>query len=271
MCGGNDMASIIVELIRYANQLYISNDSPERSKINRSFVNFHGNLRRHFGKSLSAMKRFGSYTRGTILPRKYDSRSDIDVLIIFNQDIFGRTPETYRNNLLSFASKCYQSSSIRKDFPTVVVELNHIKFDLVPAKIEEYLFGFRTMFIPDLENNWQTTDPVGFNQKLTTANRRYKSIVKPIIRLLKYWNATHNYPYESFSLEQEIADMNFSGDNLQSGFFRAIRNLDTFFVSNTIANAVDSLRKNAENVAYYLSINNKQKALLWLNHILPRF
>lgn len=263
------MVSINPHLARHARELFISNPSTERAGINKSFHHFRRNLKLHFAKTVSNIKPFGSFTRGTILPRHFDSKSDIDILILLNQEEYQRTPETYRANLLSFAEKYYQRSSIRKDFPTVVIELNHINFDLVPAKIERFSWGPPTVFIPDSQNEWQDTDPDGFNRQLSKANQRYGSIVKPIIRLLKYWNATHNYPYESFALEQEISEMNFRGGNLQNGFFYAINNLDTFFPSNNIQNAVEALTNNANKVVYYLSQNDRDRALSWLKHILP--
>lgn len=264
------MLSINSFLKSYAERLLVSYSSTERENLNRSYENLETNLKRYFGNNIITIDKFGSFTRGTILPRKYDEYSDIDIMIAFSQSTFKRNPETYRNNLISFAEKYYSRSEIKKDFPTVVLDLHHIKFDLVPAKIENGIFfDVQTISIPDRENNWQTTDPNGFNKKLTEANNRYGSIVKPIIRLLKFWNASHRYPYLSFDLEQKIADMDFYNDNYQSAFFSAIDNLDYWFVPNKISEAVRVLRNNAANVEHYLKIYDQEKALQWLHKIIP--
>lgn len=81
--------------------------------------------------------------------------------------------------------------------------------------------------IPDKNGDWMETEPEKFNKKLTDANTKYNFIVKPIIRLLKYWNASHEYPCYSFELETDIANMNFNDDNYESGFLYAIENLST--------------------------------------------
>src|SRR5260370_9100413 len=44
--------------------------------------------------------RFGSSTRGTILPRSMDEQSDIDYMVVFSDG--SATPQTYLNRLKSF-------------------------------------------------------------------------------------------------------------------------------------------------------------------------
>jgi predicted nucleotidyltransferase len=263
------MLSINSLLKNYADQLFISYNDPEREKIKKSYSNLVFNLKSCFGNNISSIKQFGSFPRGTILPRTFDDNSDIDILILFNQETFSRTPEVYRNHLIDFSQKYYQTSSSKKNFPTVVLELLFIKYDLVPAYIET-IFLFENTYIPDRRNEWQKTDPNGFNVTLSDVNKKYNSIVKPVIRLLKFWNAKHHYPYYSFDLEKKITEMNFSGDNYESGFFYAIDHLDTwFFTQDKVGKAVESLRSNAKNVKDYLKQDNREKVLLWLNRILP--
>ena len=165
------------------------------------------------------------------MPRHFDENSDIDVLVIFNTSITEYTTETYRNQLRRFADHRYPSSRVVKDFPSIVLELQKIKFDLVPCI---YHTGIWSSYyqIPDKDGEWIETDPKGFNKKLTEANKQYDGIVKPLIRLFKRWNAFNNYVYDSFKLEQIIADMNFSGDSHESGFFYIIDELPTWELSS---------------------------------------
>jgi hypothetical protein len=48
---------------------------------------------------------------------------------------------------------------------------------------------------------------------------------------LKYWYSHNQSPNDSFELEKTIADMNFNGDNIESGFYYAIDKLPTFWSS----------------------------------------
>lgn len=263
------MLSINNYLQKIANKLFISYSSVEKEKVNRSIRAIEFRLNDYFDDQIKDIIIFGSHTRGTILPRKYDSNSDIDIMIVFNTDDYPtKKPETYRNNLKEFADNRYRTSFSSKDLPSVILELQNIKFDLVPAIVEHSWFS-ETIYIPKSGNNWQETDPNGFNTELTDANQKYNNIVKPIIRLLKYWNTKNGSPYESFELEQIIADMNFKGDNLQTGFFYAIDNLPTWRRSNTIKGKVEVLINHKDWLIEYLEKEDSVKAKNRLHKILP--
>lgn len=214
---------------------------------------------------------FGSYTRDTILPRRFDPSSDIDLLIQFNTEDYDKLkPESYRNQLRRFAEDNYPYSIVVKDHPSIVLELNHIKFDLVPAIFDEG-FIYDSIEIPDKNGGWMETEPEKFNEELTNANTKYNFIVKPIIRLLKYWNASHGYSYYSYELETDIANMNFNDDNYESGFLYAIGELSTSELPYWAINKVDVLRTNAEWVSHYIDRGEIQKAKKSLERILPGF
>lgn len=180
----------------------------EKASIETSLATLSSRLNYYFNKD--EMKRhfqFGSSTRGTILPRKVDSGSDIDYMIIFKNPN-GFKPETLLRYLKNFMHKYYSTSDIYKDSPTMVLKLNHIKFELTPA-LEDWIGN---LSIPSTNpsktlSEWIHTEPVSFNKKLTDANVRSQSKLKPVIRLMKYWNKSilGGY-YSSFKLEEWIVD-----------------------------------------------------------------
>ncbi|MFC4024765.1 nucleotidyltransferase [Oceanobacillus longus] len=165
------------------------------SRLNSYFNN--GELYNHF--------QFGSSTRGTILPRSADSQSDIDYMVVFKNPN-NYKPETLLNYLRNFMKAKYFRSEIYKDSPTMVLELNHIKFELVPAIQDVWgnlSIPSRTNFLSD----WMSTDPTGFNEILVAANKNNNSKIKPAIRLMKYWNTKKlDYYYSSFLLEKWVVD-----------------------------------------------------------------
>ena len=75
---------------------------------------------------------FGSYTRVTILQRKADEESDVDYMVVFDNSN-NYTPQTFLDRLKRFAETKYSTSEIYQSSPTIVLELNNIKFELVPA------------------------------------------------------------------------------------------------------------------------------------------
>ena len=175
-------------------------DSSEKESIRKSIVTLKARLNAYFADMLKEHFQFGSSTRGTILPRSMDEHSDIDYMIVFNDD--DSVPQTYLDRLKRFAETYYGKSEIYQSSPTIVLELNHIKFDLVPAKLG-WLGGYK---IPNGAGGWIDTDPNDFNSKLEDENKGNSNLIKPTIRLAKFWNANNDYLYISFSFEKWIVD-----------------------------------------------------------------
>jgi len=153
-----------------------------------------GVIREHF--------RFGSSTRDTILPRSLDEHSDIDYMVVFKEG--NATPQTYLNRLKRFVEERYGSSEIYQSSPTIVLDLNHIKFELVPATTN--LFG--QYQIPNGAGGWMITNPNDFNATLEAKNQSHNSLIRPTIRLFKFWNAANGYPLSSFLMEQWVCGLN---------------------------------------------------------------
>lgn len=172
----------------------------ELTSINTSISTLATRLSSYFGATLSEHFRFGSSTRGTILPRSMDEHSDVDYMVVFSDG--GYTPQTYIDRLRRFAEAYYSTSDIKQSSPTIVLQLNHIKFDLVPA-LKGYLTG--NYQIPNGTTAWRDSNPNDFNATLTAKNQAELNLIKPTIRLAKFWNAQAGYVYESFGFEKWIA------------------------------------------------------------------
>lgn len=216
----------------------------ERSSITTSISTLQSRMALYFDKdSIKEHFRFGSSTRGTILPRPMDEHSDIDYMIVFGDN--QATPQTYLNRLKGFVDKYYGSSEIYQSSPTIILELNHIKFDLVPATTT----WFEGLRIPDGSGGWKGTNPNDFNETLEAKNKAHKSLIKPTIRLMKYWNATSGFPFESFEMEKWICTFKFwFAKNQKDYFFTVIDSLSTSFSysqwkNNKISRAKDIVDK----------------------------
>lgn len=254
------MATINYRLQIMASDLFIKYGSAERVDIDKKVQNLKININSYFENGVSDILIFGSYKRDTILPRKFDESSDIDILVIFNQADKEFTPETYRNQLRRFADYKYSTTKVVKDHPSVVLEMSSIKFDLVPCRIYKGFLN-HTYQIPSKSETWMDTDPKGFNETLTAANNRYGSLVKPLIRLFKRWNAYNNYPYATFELEGYIADMNFSNDNYETGFLYAIKQLPIIGLPDYQAKKIETLKSNGVWIKDYIDRDNQEKAI----------
>lgn len=172
----------------------------EEQSIKTSISTLQTRLNSYFGDEVSEHFRFGSSTRGTILPRSMDEHSDIDYMVVFKDG--GYTPQTYLDRLKRFVEYYYSTSEIKQSSPTIVLQLNHIKFDIVPA-LKGVWSGYQ---IPNGASAWQDTNPNDFNATLTVKNNSELYLIKPTIRLVKFWNAQAGYVFDSYSLEKWIVD-----------------------------------------------------------------
>ena len=192
--------SVLGYLTQRASDAVLS--SNEKDSISKSISTLKARIDYYFESDVVDRFQFGSSTRGTILPRSMDKNSDIDFMVIFKDD--GSKPQTYLSRIRRFIEKYYSKSEIYQSSPTIVLELNHIKFEIVPAK---EIWGQK--YIPDGNGDWMATSPNDFNNTLTEKNKNHSNFIKPTIRLAKYWNANNGYIYSSYLFEKWIVERHF--------------------------------------------------------------
>lgn len=193
----------------------------ETASIATSVSNLQGNIRLGLGSDVSEHFKFGSFTRETILPRKIDESSDVDYMIVFKDA--SSKPQTYLDRLRRFVESRYARSEIKQSHPTIVLELSHIKFELVPAIS---IYGGYNIPAPASNGaNWISTYPNAFNSSLTEKNKLHSYNIKPLIRLVKYWNAGEGYIFDSFSLEQHLVNNVWAQSTLKDYLYWAFDSL----------------------------------------------
>ena len=219
----------------------------EQSSIATSITTLQSRMALHFDSGVIKQHfRFGSSTRGTILPRSMDEQSDIDYMVVFSDN--NATPQTYLNRLKAFVEKRYSSSEIYQSSPTIVLELNHIRFDLVPATTT----WAGELQIPNGSGGWMTTNPNDFNATLEAKNKENNSLIKSTIRLMKYWNATSGFPFESFTMEKWICSLSFWFQTNQKDYLFAV--IDNLGTSSSYSQRVNNEITRAKNIV----VNVKQ-------------
>ena len=220
----------------------------EQQSINTSVSTLQSRLGLHFeAGAIKQHFRFGSSTRGTILPRSMDEQSDIDYMIVFNDA--SATPQTYLNRLRSFVERRYGTSEIYQSQPTIVLELNHIKFDLVPATTN----WLGQLQIPNGPGGWQVTNPNDFNTTLESKNKEHRSLIKPTIRLFKFWSAASGYVFPSFEMEKWVCSRSFWFlSNQRDYFFAVIDALSTdFSYTQRVNNEITRAKVIVQNIRRY--------------------
>lgn len=208
----------------------------ERNSIDTSINTLSTKLGNYFD-NIESKFVFGSYDRRTILRRSKDSNSDVDVIVCFT-DGNEWTPQTLMNRLKRFAEAKYSKNEIYQSSPTIVLELSHIKFELVPA--------WGTYNIPAPASSyttWISTYPLTFKDQLNDKNRDNNYQIRKLVRLLKYWNALNYKVYSSYELEKYVIDKYFFFcTNLKDYFFQAVEGLSTDNLSEYKKDKVSRLK-----------------------------
>jgi predicted nucleotidyltransferase len=178
----------------------------ERTTIDTSIDSLSGKLGDYFDNIQSKFV-FGSYDRRTILRRSKDAESDVDFMVSFT-DGSEWTPQTLMNRLKRFAENNYSKNEIYQSSPTVVLELSHIKFELVPAY---HTWGAYHIPAPASSYmSWINTYPHALKGQLKDKNSNNNYKIRKLVRLLKYWNVLNGRVYSSYELEKFIIDKNFT-------------------------------------------------------------
>ncbi|WP_148638329.1 nucleotidyltransferase [Olleya sp. ITB9] len=220
----------------------------ERTAIDTSIRTLSTKLDNYFD-NIESKFVFGSYDRKTILRRSKDANSDIDYMVSFT-DGSDWTPQTLMNRLKRFAEAKYSSNEIYQSSPTIVLELSHIKFELVPA-----YQTWGTYHIPapaSSYSTWINSYPNAMRKNLNDKNRDNNYQIRKLVRLLKYWNVQNGKVYTSYELEKYVIDkFFFFCTNLKDYFFQAVEGLSTYGLPYYKESKVNSLKTIVANTKKY--------------------
>lgn len=214
---------------------------------------------------------FGSFVRGTKLPKSIDADTDIDYMVVFDSSRF--KPQTYIEKIREFANKYYKYSPVHQDHPTMVIELGNVRFEITPA-VKMYGASYPRYNIPAPQQSflqWIDTYPEEIEHSLNEANRRSDCMLKPLIRLLKYWNVKNGKILTSFKIEQYVCNHVFMGcRNLEDYFFEGASWLSMAqAMTEDEREKVKALQLALSEIRRYKQNGQEALAVLQLRNVLP--
>lgn len=136
---------------------------------------------------------------------------DIDILFELPYSVYERFG-TYVGNkqsailqeVKSVLLKTYSNTDMSGDGQVVAVRFSTFSVEVVPAfKLQNGQY-----WICDTHDggSYKTTDPVAEQQQVSTVHSAHNNNLRPIIRMLKVWQANCNVPLKSFFLELVAID-----------------------------------------------------------------
>lgn len=262
--------SVLSHLESISKGSIISNQ--EKASIQTSIAAIRNRLGSYFGSNIQEQMLFGSYTRNTILPRHLDEQSDIDYMVVFSDG--GAQPQTYLDRLRRFVERHYSKSEIKQSHPTIQLELNHIRFELVPA-LYSWWSGYQIPAKASVFTSWRSTDPRGFNNELISANKSHGQLIKPLVRVLKYWNVHNSRPFESYDLEQAVVGYTgglfafYTATNLRDYFYTFVKGCNPSFRAQWRREKWNRLQEVIRNAQYYESQGYAVQAEKEIKKVIP--
>lgn len=213
---------------------------------------------------------FGSFDRDTHLPKCIDADADIDYMIVFDTNRL--KPDSYLARLRDFADTYYKRSDRYQDYPTMVLDMNNIKFEISPAvKLWSKISPYYQIPAPHSTIvDWVNTRPDELKNELNKANSYNMYLLKPVIRLLKYWNVRNGKSISSHLIDQYVARLGFIRcNNLKDYFFYAAKFLNTCGETNPSARTkMVRLRTKIQEIEQ-LELRNSDLAESKLQQLLP--
>lgn len=242
----------------------------EASSIETSLETIINKLKDYFKEDgLKEVVQFGSYDRDTLLTRKVDEESDVDILIVFDEKRW--VSQTYLNKLKEFAETYYKKSEPYQDYPTITIELSKIKFELVPCIYKEEFLEDDKYLIPNPGNTefeWIKTEPHSLKKQIHKYTKTRPTLID-LILLYKYWNIHHGNLYSTFQVETFLLKHFDFEEDLCYNFYKII---DVLHFDNPEKEQNDLSRRSKEQkeeLEQHLNNGNYDKALLLLQEIVP--
>ena len=200
----------------------ISVTDRQEENIKSSLINIEEHLKKK-ENDLNVDRTFtnGSYERDTIIR----PLNDIDLFAVLKKDNwidqYGNLPnpqsvltkiKNYLDSLNDYKDK------VKQDRPCVTIVLSAKDFDILPS----FETGYGGYSIPNEDlKTWTYSFPEQLTTNLDNVHRLRKYKVKPVIKVVKYWNREHNKYIPSYHIEETSIEI-FKANDF-TNFEQAIR------------------------------------------------
>ncbi len=202
----------------------------ERAAIENFFATVVEALMNHFRFNIERCIPIGEFARETVLRHTIDKKTSIQLMILFQNDEYYENFSLMRQEM----EQCISSSfSLSED------EVKHLRIpmkfgaiQLVPSIVVDSDLG-SNLFISSLKHDkWIQSNPLEFDEKINNKNNETSFLLKPIIRLLKYWNCTHGRYFSTETIELFAANRISNSDSLHTELLRILEQLPVLLKEN---------------------------------------
>jgi hypothetical protein len=144
----------------------------------------------------------GSYSRSTIVRQE----RDIDVMAAFSVDQYWKNYEKNSNAFVYIVrealNKQYGKSDVSTSGAAVLMQMTTFNVDVVPS----FMRTGDGFLISNGDHGWKATNPP-YHAELMANRNKADARLKPLVKLLKYWNIVNDAKLESFHIEMAVEKM----------------------------------------------------------------
>jgi len=194
----------------------------QRNKIKTS----HKHLRENILQPLDYVSHTfltGSYKKKTLI----NPANDIDVFIVLSgYSKYDIKPNTILDKLKKDLQKTYPNTKIKQDKPCIVIEFNHVIFELTPAIEIESWNEHNSFYIPEMSKNntWQKVEnPRILENSLSQKNQNLSQKLNPLIKMMKKCKVKNNLKTPSFEMEKMAIGSLYSINGFRDGVQKLLR------------------------------------------------
>lgn len=238
--------------------------SDRRERIDTSIDYFRQKIWGQFQDRLLEVVVFGSYSRDTIICK--DEEEDVDIVVIYKTREV--QPDTYLKQIQMFCENTYSRSKIYQDHPTIVIDMEHIKFEIVPS----FYVSTGVVKIPapkSRELKWVNTNPKDLITKVLMKDKNNKNLILHVIRILKYWNTLNGRAFTSFQIERAIIEKIYTCTTIREYITIAISAIEEISSGDKQKNAIKLLKEKLKRVRILESNNFTEYIEQELKSFLP--
>ncbi len=240
----------------------------ERASIESFLSVVEEKLLNSFENELEQCISIGAYARETAIRYTIDKESDFDLLLLFKNENDLEGFNLKKEAIIKFISKNYtQSEEVTKDLK---VQMKFGKVDLIPAVVS-FQNDIPKLFIANKnKSSWVQKNPLTFDEFINKKNEESSFTLKPIIRLLKYWNISHGRYFTTESLEEFAANRISSVHSLQAEIVHILEQVPVLLKENIksirVLQELQELTPQLKQVVYK---NDEYKSLFIFKQLFP--
>ncbi len=167
-----------------------------------------------FQDDLYEIKVFGSFGHDLFIAQ--DKEAALDILVVF------KSKELNIPSILTQIKNCseeyFTGSNIITRQRSITIEIENLKFDIVPAIfVTKDAVKIPAPGIRELK--WILSKPSLIQDNINLKDNTNKGLIKPLIRIMKYWNTLHLKPFASYELEMQIANKEYDRNGTLRDYF----------------------------------------------------